>query len=462
MPNIRKRFAGGVRSRGQGRWQLRLVYDDPLTGERQANYKTVEATSAARAMALYEAWKLEMAQSPRTSSRRAQELRFGELGQEWLEERQERVKDGSLAPATLRNDRDFYRHAVAKWGTWRVDALVRSEARAEIREWFRWLRAGSSGSGLAETTAEGVARIPGAILRWAMTDRDPLLSLMRNPFAGYRRPRAKAVWVPVIYGQGQMEALRQAAAQEPLTYAPVMTIAATGMRIGEVAGLRDEAVSSDGLEVVGQRRTNDRRIATDLHLPRIEYSEVKNRDAGRRTLALTTSIRDAIGFAQRLKAEFAASGETESWHDDGFLFCDERGRPLEPRRLRAALYRAQDRARLPRAHPHDFRKRVTTLLMRHGVSPKVVANWNGHSVRTALLFYEQVEREDLQAAAAGLEQAEAHAAMPTTLSHLLDRVRLALIKRGVADVDALMAEVGAQLPPFINETWAKTLATSSR
>ncbi|MGH2364412.1 MAG: tyrosine-type recombinase/integrase, partial [Chloroflexota bacterium] len=229
-----------------------------------------------------------------------------------------------------------------------------------------------------------------------------------------------------------------------LTYAPLMTMAATGMRIGEVAGVRDQDVGDDGLHVVGQRRANDRRIADELQLPRLQYSDVKNGEEGERTLAFNAPIRDAVESARRFKKRFAVDNPGD-WHDEGFLFCDQRGRPLEPRRLREALYRAQDRAGLPRARPHDFRKRVTTLLIRRGISPKVVAKWNGHTVRTALAFYEQVEKEDLEVAAAGLERSDPPTTIPAQPSdQLLERLRDALLRRGIADIDALLEEVNPE------------------
>src|SRR5262249_50312158 len=69
----------------------------------------------------------------------------------------------------------------------------------------------------------------------------------------------------------------------------------------------------------------------------------------------------------------------DEWRDNGLIFPDAHGRPIDPARISNALHRALERAGLPRVRVHDLRHTAATLLLARGVHPKVVQEMLGHS-----------------------------------------------------------------------------------
>jgi integrase len=163
---------------------------------------------------------------------------------------------------------------------------------------------------------------------------------------------------------------------------PAAIAAATGMRRGEVLGLRwadlDDAWSAAqvnrSLQVSGST---------------LSFEQPKTRRS-RRRVALPAFIRPYLerGLAdQTARREAAVAG----WNEQGLIVCTDEGQPVNPDTLSSAWRRLLRQARMPAVRFHDLRHAHATLMLLQGVHPKVVSERLGHaSVGITLDTYSHV------------------------------------------------------------------------
>jgi integrase len=169
---------------------------------------------------------------------------------------------------------------------------------------------------------------------------------------------------------------------------PVLLAVTTGMRRGEILGLRwaDADLEHGSLEV-RQALLPGRRFATPKS------------SSGRRPVALPGQVVEA------LKAQLARCQETRrvlgpAYEDHDLVVCLGDGRPWEPTTLSSAFHELTRKAGLEGLRFHDLRHLHATVLLRAGIHPKVVADRLGHStVGVTLDVYSHVV-PDLQKEAA--------------------------------------------------------------
>ena len=125
----------------------------------------------------------------------------------------------------------------------------------------------------------------------------------------------------------------------------------------------------------------------------------------RRQIELTTAAVEALRrhrtaqAAERLRLGAA-------WEDNGLVFANEVGRPIEVRNLlRRSFLPLLERAGLPRIRFHDLRHTAATLCLSQGVHPKVVAEMLGHSqISVTLDLYSHVTPTMQQQASRALDE----------------------------------------------------------
>jgi integrase len=148
----------------------------------------------------------------------------------------------------------------------------------------------------------------------------------------------------------------------------ILLAASTGMRRGEVLGLRWTAV--DGSRV---------RVTTSLQRAGGELVLVGPKtDRGRRTISLPPVTVEALKRWRKDQAERRLLLGA-AWHDADVVVDRGDGRPLDPAEFSHAFARLADRAGLKGARLHDLRHAFATSLLAAGVHPKVVSEALGHA-----------------------------------------------------------------------------------
>jgi integrase len=151
----------------------------------------------------------------------------------------------------------------------------------------------------------------------------------------------------------------------------ILLAVATGMRFGELLALRWADIDLGRGILVVQRTVS--RVGKYGLVER----EPKTRTS-RRKIMLPGVVVVALKWLQA-KQELARLEAGDAWQERGLVFCDRQGNLLEPERVRKHFYKLLDQAGLPRIHFHDLRHSAATILLIHGVHPKVVQELLGHS-----------------------------------------------------------------------------------
>jgi integrase len=166
----------------------------------------------------------------------------------------------------------------------------------------------------------------------------------------------------------------------------------TGIRRGQVCGLRWEKVDLDAGEIT----VLDNRVVVGGHARDKAGGKTENAD---QTIAIdraTVAALRAWRLAQHREREFYGA----DYHPGGYVFTYQDGRPPHPDTIRMRFDRLGAAAGLPRITFHDLRHSYATGALKAGVSPKVVSDRIGHAnVGFFLQTYAHVLKNDDREAA---------------------------------------------------------------
>jgi integrase len=156
---------------------------------------------------------------------------------------------------------------------------------------------------------------------------------------------------------------------DPL-YAAWMLFATTGMRRGEVAGLRWADVDLDAGRVSPRRP----RVVVNYEVVVSEPKTAK----GRRSLALDPATVAALREHRARQAEQRLAVGPR-WQDSGLVFTWPDGRAVHPQRFSNWFEQHARAAGLPRIRLHDVRHSYATAALAAGIPAKVVSERLGHA-----------------------------------------------------------------------------------
>ncbi len=347
---------GSIRRRGSTyTWYISV--SDPMTGERRQRSKGGFRTKRECQEALNEALAALRAGTFVEPSQRTLGV-F--LVDEWLPA----IRPPKMRPSTwLSYQKNVERHIVPVLGHLPLQRLTPAQLAAFYRSLLEHGRRDGHG-GLAPKT---IRNIHGA-LHAALKDAVRWGYLARNVAAAADLPKGMApemhVWSPE-----QLRAFLDHVRNDRL-YGAWLLLATTGMRRGEVAGLRWVDVDLDAGRVSPRRP----RVVVNYEVVVSEPKTAK----GRRSLALDPATLAALREhrVRQLEDRLAVGPR---WQDSGLVFTWPDGRPLHPERFSRWFEQHARAAGLPRIRLHDVRHSYATAALAAGIPAKVVSERLGHA-----------------------------------------------------------------------------------
>jgi site-specific recombinase XerD len=254
----------------------------------------------------------------------------------------------------------FFAHAVTK-----ADPNCTSVAaigRPHIEDYKRWLvaRRGNTGKPLATTTIRQrlsmVRTFFERIMEWDYSDAPARLFLYMSDLPALDEPLPKFLDDPTA------AKFMAALAQDPNQRRRLMVelLARTGMRVGELAGLEDDAMVRHG----------------SLHRLRIPVGKLHND----RYVPLLPMLVDLIIDYQ------AVRGRSRS----GFLLERDDGQPFDRRTIHRYVATIAKRAGIDHVHPHQLRHTLATQSINRGMSLEAIAALLGHRSMDMTLTYARI------------------------------------------------------------------------
>ncbi len=251
-----------------------------------------------------------------------------------------------------------------------------------------------SGDRATRTLAPKTVRHVHTTLRKALGDAVAARHLSWNPAEAAKAPKVAPTKEPATWSAEQVAAFLEHVAGDRLEALWVLG-ATSGMRRGELLGLRWIDVGSDELAI--------RQVYVaygKLHA----FKEPKTA-ASRRTIPLPPRAVGALkAHRKRQAAEKLAAGPV--YEDRGLVFADEIGDPLSPDMISASFRALVKAAGLPRLTIHGLRHTFATLGLDAGADVLDVAAMLGHSSPAITqAIYQHTRPERLRKASEAIEGA---------------------------------------------------------
>jgi integrase len=297
---------------------------------------------------------------------------LGELGPAWLDRQR-----GHLKPSGYAVMETTWRMRVKpRWG----NVALGDIRPTAVQQWFSGL---SRGTGDAKPVGASVLKRTHYVLSRILADavRDNLIA--KNPAAGVKLPRTTRKR-PVYLSHQQVAALAAASGENE---GLVLTLAYTGLRWGEVVGLR----------------------VRDLDMLRRRASITENAvQSGKQIYVGTPKAhkRRTVPLPEFLLTHLARQCEGRERGD--LLFGYDGQHLRRPHPTSGWFAKAVAESGIPRATPHDLRHTAASLAVSAGANVKAVQKMLGHaSAAMTLDIYADLFDDDLEAVATALHDARA-------------------------------------------------------
>ena len=347
---------GSIRKRGSTyTWYLDVP--DPVTGKRRQRSRGGFRTKRECQAALNEALAALRVGTFVESSKRTV---ASYLVDEWLPA----MRPPRVRPSTwLSYQRNIERHVIPALGNMELQRLT----PAQLTAFYRSLLTAGRLDGRGSLSAKSVKNIHG-VLHSAFKDAMRWGYVARNVADATDPPKVVTpemrVWSPTE--------LRSflAHVRDDRLYAAWMLFTTTGMRRGEVAGLR----WSDVDLTTGRVTPRKPRVQVNY---KVHVSEPKTAK-GKRSLALDPVTVAALREHRARQAEQRLAVGPR-WRDSRLVFTWPDGRPIHPQRFSKWFEQHTRAAGLPRIRLHDVRHSYATAALAAGIPAKVVSERLGHA-----------------------------------------------------------------------------------
>ena len=355
----RARGEGMLRQLPSGTWEGRARID----GKQRSVYGRTK-TEAARKMRELR----QEAAAGRDVARKRQKVKA------WLSYWLEEVAKPRVSAKTMR----YYRQQATKIEAGLGHLWLDDLKTADVQGWLNRLADG----GLSPRSVAAARNT----LRACLTDAERQGLVSRNVAKLAQGP---AVEEPAVSCLSADQALRLVEATADDALGPLFATAlGTGMRIGELLGLRWVDVDFEAGTI---------RVEQSLKsLPGEPVFGPPKSAQSRRTLPMAGMVAKALRV-QRDRQAFARRAAGDLWRDFGLVFAAADGWPLRFDTTRKTLRRAQRAAGVPETRMHDLRHSAASILIAQGVPLAKVSRILGHSqIGVTADYYGHLQTEDLR------------------------------------------------------------------
>jgi integrase len=284
----------------------------------------------------------------------------------WLDEWLETIAKPSVRPQTAATYAEVLKlHVRPYLGGLRLSQL----AEGDVLRMIGALR----DRGLSPRTVRMAREVLRNALAAAVDARPPLLAV--NPAVGKNiskgLPKTSDTERPTLPADRVADFLEVCRGDPTAAYWVLLLF--SGLRPSEALALRWGDVRGDSVSVA---RVLVWRPGTE---PRFDAPKT---DKSRRRVQVPTIVVKALGEHKRRQAAARLAAGVD-WKDQGLVFCDEHGGPLQQQRMREVFKKILAAAELPTMRVYDLRHSCATLLLERGLALKVISERLGHST-TAL------------------------------------------------------------------------------
>lgn len=349
---------GSIRKKGNGRWYVATHHRDHTTGKWAQKAHGGYGTKREAEAVLREV----LTRMDRGSFIEPSHMTLGAyMTDEWLPSKRD------LRPST----RSSYESILANHIGPRIGAVpIQKVTPGTLRTFYAELAAGGrrdgSGGGLSDRTVRYIHMILKQALAAAVDDR----LLTTNPAASKRvTPPSPKKAEMVTWTAAEVHRFLTTTAKHRL-HAAFVLAATTGMRRGEVLGLRWQDVNLDERQVVIRQALTTVHYEIHIGPPKTENS--------RRTLSIPAETVDALRAHRKRQAEERLAFGP-GYVDSGLVFTAEDGAPTHPDSFAHVFMRLRDKAKVRPIRFHGVRHTYATLALEAGVPPKIVSTRLGHS-----------------------------------------------------------------------------------
>jgi len=192
--------------------------------------------------------------------------------------------------------------------------------------------------------------------------------LANNPAADVKPPTPPAAEIEILLGDDLYLVLKTA--KTTGSYVPILLAATTGMRRGEILGLRWRDMNLDSHVLTVNNTLEETKAGLRLKEPKSKRS--------RRNITLPALMVAALREHKAAQAQERLVLGLGRAHED-YVFTDLEGGPGRPRNLTKEFTRIIERTGVRRVSFHSLRHTHASQLLKDGVHVKVVSERLGHS-----------------------------------------------------------------------------------
>lgn len=383
MAKKRGNNEGSIFQHSNGKWVAKLTCTDPLTGKEKAIWKYADGRPEADA-------KLTELKYKRMTGDLTIPSKI--TVKDWIEYWLKDCMAISLKPSPYAQYESMARvHIIPVIGKKKLQALQTSDLQQLYSSKLRNGRVDGKG-GLSPRTIRHIHNVVHGALEQAFKEG----KVAKNVSDLVKLPKKTKPEISILSLEQVQEFLD--AAKSDRLYAAFLLELNTGLRRGEVLGLRWKDIDFNRGKFTVRQTVQRVKVPNGDRKTQIIFGTPKT-NRSKRSLPLPPEvIKELKAHKARINQERLAAGK--AYENKDLVFCNELGQPLDPRAFTKKYERMLETAGLEKVTFHSLRHTVAILAIKNGVPVKTVQDLLGHEdfSTTMNLYGDHVDSEMLEQA----------------------------------------------------------------